>query len=67
MIPTVVAGVRSAASYAVMLTFGAALLAFSHSVWTALLFDVFEAGIIIRKFAVKIGRRIEPFFCDARS
>jgi hypothetical protein len=38
-----------------MLTFDAALPAFGDPVRTALLFDVFEAGIIIRKFAVKIG------------
>src|SRR6266550_4225697 len=50
-----------------MLTFDAALLAFRDPVRAALLFDVFEAGIIIRKFAVKISHRIEPFFCDARS
>jgi len=67
MIPTVVAGVRCAASYTVMLALDAALLALGHPIRPALLFDVFEAGIIIRKFAVKIGHRIEPFYCNARS
>jgi hypothetical protein len=38
-----------------MLAFHAALPAFGDPIRTALLFDVFEAGIIIRKFAVKIG------------
>jgi len=50
-----VAGVRRAASHAVMLTLNAALLALGDPIRPALLLDVFEAGIVTRKFAVKIG------------
>ena len=55
MIPTMVAGVRCAASHSVMLALDAALLAPGDPIRPAQLFDVFEAGVIIRKFAVKIG------------
>jgi len=55
VIPTVVAGVRGAAGHAVMLTLDAALLALGDPIWPALLFDVFETSIIVRKFAVKVG------------
>ena len=55
MIPTVVASVRCAACHAVMLTLDAALLALGDPIRPALLFYVLEAGVIIRKLAVKVG------------
>jgi hypothetical protein len=60
-----VAGVRRAAGHAVMLALNVAFLTPGEAVRPALLPYVFETGIIIRKFAVKVRYRIAQLFCTA--
>ena len=55
VIPTLIAGVGSAASDAIMLALGLALFALGDAIRPTLHFYVFEAGIIILEVAVKIG------------
>src|SRR6266404_1469958 len=62
MIPAHLAGIGSAASHAVMLPLDAALLAFGDSIRPAFFLDIFEACIIVRKFAVEVCDRIAEFF-----
>ena len=64
VIAAMVARVRSAPAYAVMLALDAALFTVSDAVRPALFFDVFQTGIIVRKLAVKIRDCIAQFFWD---
>jgi hypothetical protein len=62
MVSARLAGIGGAARNAVMLALHLALLALSDAIWPALLFDVFEAGIIVRKFGVKIRHCVPEMF-----
>jgi len=62
VIPATVAGVGRAAGHAVMLALDVAFLTLGEAIRPALPSYVFEAGIIIWKFAVEIGQRVEQIF-----
>jgi len=65
VISAMIAGVRCAASHAIMLALDVAFLAPGDTIRPALLFYVFETCIIIWKFAVKVGYRIAQICCIA--
>ena len=60
-----VAGVSCAAADAGMFALDITFLAFSDAIWPTLFFYVFEARIIIWKFAVKIGYLVVQICCIA--
>jgi len=65
VMPAMVAGERSAIAYAVMLPFHVALRALRDAVRIALLCDMPQAGIIVRKLVIEVLDGVSQFFRDA--
>ena len=58
------AGIRCAASHAMVFLLGTALLAEGYAIRPALLFDVLKAGVVVRKLGVKIRDGVSQFLGD---
>jgi len=66
MVPAVVASIGGASGDAVMLAPDSTFLAVGNTIRPTQFFDVFQAGLILWEFAIKIVQHFGPFFTDIR-